>query len=101
MNRTDFTPVAEISSGVISNVLFSVNNENESEVLLSDYVAEIFQWVAFTAICQVLDIFGIGANSINIICFVRQGFRDSFNVSLLGTIMVIRYFISIGVNVLP
>lgn len=102
MGTADFTSIVENSTGVISTVLFLVNVENESDVvnteiefdaLLSDYVVEIFQWVAFTVICQVIDIFGIGANSINIICFVQQGFKDSFNVSLLGTIIVIRYYI--------
>lgn len=53
--------------------------------LLSDEIRLICQWIMFTIICQMIDLFGIASNIVNIVCFIRQGFRDSVNVSLLGT----------------
>ncbi|CAG5130210.1 unnamed protein product, partial [Candidula unifasciata] len=52
--------------------------------LLSDEFTAICQWIIFTLICQIIDLFGIATNIINIICFVKQGFNDPVNISLLG-----------------
>lgn len=52
--------------------------------LISDKVLIVFQWIIFSIVCQSIVIFGIITNIINIICFVKQGFKDSVNVSLLG-----------------
>ncbi|CAG5130211.1 unnamed protein product, partial [Candidula unifasciata] len=51
--------------------------------LLSDEVRIICQWIFFTVICQIIDLFGIATNIVNIVCFVRQGFKDPVNISLL------------------
>ncbi|CAG5117984.1 unnamed protein product, partial [Candidula unifasciata] len=51
--------------------------------LLSDEATEIFIWVVLTVVCQALCLFGISTNIINIICFVKQGFKDPINISLL------------------
>lgn len=45
----------------------------------------IYQWVIFTFLCQSIVLFGIVTNIINIICFVKQGFTDPVNISLMGT----------------
>lgn len=37
-----------------------------------------------TALCQSIVVFGIVTNIINIICFVKQGFKDQINISLSG-----------------
>lgn len=52
---------------------------------VSYQVRLVFQWVCFAIVCELVDIFGTVTNIINIICFVKQGFRDPVNVSLLGT----------------
>lgn len=52
---------------------------------ISDEASLIFQWVNHAVVCQVIDVFGVVFNIINIICFVKQGFNDPVNVSLLGT----------------
>lgn len=44
----------------------------------------IFTLVVFSTLCQAVNVFGIVTNSINIVCFVKQGFKESINVSLLG-----------------
>lgn len=41
-------------------------------------------YVLYTVVCQGINVFGIVTNIINIVCFVKQGFKDSINVSLLG-----------------
>lgn len=48
-------------------------------------VMELFTWIVFTWVCQVIDIFGIITNIINIVCFVKQGFKESVNIGFLGT----------------
>lgn len=57
----------------------------------------IFQWINFTVVCQMIDLFGIATNIINIICFLKQGLNDPVNVSLLGAKFgfVLKYFIEI------
>lgn len=51
---------------------------------ISDEAVLIFTWVVFEGLCQMINIFGIVTNVINIICFIRQHFKDSVNISLLG-----------------
>ncbi|XP_005100340.1 allatostatin-A receptor-like [Aplysia californica] len=69
---------------------FKTNNscqtiELASDVgLVSDDVKLLFQMVNFAIICQIIDVFGTVTNIINIIVFVKLGFSDPVNVSLLG-----------------
>lgn len=51
---------------------------------ISDEAVLIFTWVVFGVLCQVIDVVGIVTNIVNIICFVKQGVKDSVNISLLG-----------------
>lgn len=51
---------------------------------ISDEVTQIVKWVILTGVCQVINMFGIVTNIINIVCFVKQGFQDPVNISLLG-----------------
>lgn len=51
---------------------------------ISDQEMQIFSWVLFGAVCLAIDAFGIITNTINIICFVKQSFHDSINISLFG-----------------
>ncbi|CAG5130212.1 unnamed protein product, partial [Candidula unifasciata] len=53
--------------------------------LLSEELRLICQWIIYTVVCQFIDVFGIATNIINIICFIKQGFKDSVNISLLGS----------------
>lgn len=52
--------------------------------LVSRYGVTIFNWIVWAAIAQVVVVFGITSNIINMVCFVNQGFKDSINVSLTG-----------------
>lgn len=52
--------------------------------IFSDSDTILFLWVAIAVLCQIVIFFGMTSNIINIICFVKQGFKDSVNVSLLG-----------------
>ncbi|CAG5121617.1 unnamed protein product, partial [Candidula unifasciata] len=51
--------------------------------LISDEWLHICFWLVFAVLCQLIDIFGTITNVVNIICFVKQGFKDPVNVSLL------------------
>lgn len=52
--------------------------------IVSDEVRLWFQAINFAIICEFIDVIGSAANIINIICFCKQGFKDSVNISLLG-----------------
>lgn len=51
---------------------------------VSDEVRLIIQWIVYAVVCQLIDVFGIVTNITNIVCFVKQGFKDPINISLLG-----------------
>ncbi|CAG5120666.1 unnamed protein product, partial [Candidula unifasciata] len=53
---------------------------------VSNEVREMFRKVVLVFICGTVSLFGIGANVTNIVVFIRQGFKDSINISLLGRI---------------
>lgn len=63
---------------------------NYSAPLVSDIPAidygtlTIFSWAAYAVVIQMVDVFGVGTNIINIVCFIKQGFREPVNISLLG-----------------
>lgn len=44
----------------------------------------IFTYVVYAFVCQAIALSGIVTNILNIICFVKQGFKDSVNISLLS-----------------
>lgn len=46
----------------------------------------IYQWIMLTVVCQGIAIFGSCTNIVNIICFIKQGFKDPVNISLLGKV---------------
>jgi hypothetical protein len=50
---------------------------------ISDSTILIYACIIFI-LCQSLNICGIATNIISIICFVRQGFDETSNISLLG-----------------
>ncbi|XP_059169398.1 allatostatin-A receptor-like [Physella acuta] len=52
--------------------------------MVSDEVRLIFQAMNFAVICQLMDIFGTCTNIVNVVVFVKQGFKDSVNVSLMA-----------------
>lgn len=51
---------------------------------ISDEALTIAMYFIYTVMCQTVNIFGTVTNIINIICFVKQGFKDSINITLLG-----------------
>ncbi|CAG5132463.1 unnamed protein product, partial [Candidula unifasciata] len=51
--------------------------------LVSDNTREIFQWIFFAVLSQVISCFGTVTNIVNIICFLKTGFKDVVNISLL------------------
>lgn len=70
-----------------SHEMLKVISENgKSDLLSNDNFRLVYQWVMFAVLCQTIDIFGVAANTINIICFIKQGFKDPVNVSLLGVV---------------
>ncbi|CAG5114702.1 unnamed protein product, partial [Candidula unifasciata] len=55
-----------------------------TDPFVSDEFRVIFQWICFTVVCQSIDIFGTVTNIINSVCFIKQGFKDPINVTLIG-----------------
>lgn len=53
---------------------------------LSLRVTLICKWIIYAVLCQAINIFGTVTNILNIICFIKQGFKDPVNISLLGEI---------------
>ncbi|BFZ03208.1 hypothetical protein BsWGS_06247 [Bradybaena similaris] len=51
---------------------------------VSKEVREVVQLVTYVSLCGIISLFGIGANIANIVVFMKQGFKDSINISLLG-----------------
>jgi hypothetical protein len=47
-------------------------------------VRHVFELANFIILCNIISLFGIGSNVANICVFVRQGFKDSINISLMG-----------------
>lgn len=55
-----------------------------SGVILSPAVVSILNWILLSGLCQGIAVFGTCANLVNIACFIKQGFKDSVDVSLFG-----------------
>lgn len=75
-----------ISSRTLSNLPDNSSSEdiNHSDLHISDEAALTFTWSVYGVLCPIIGIFGTVTNIINIICFVKQDFEDTVNVSLLG-----------------
>lgn len=56
----------------------------EADLVLDHNVVVIFHWVVFGVLNQMVDLFGIVTNIMNIICFFKQGFAEPVNVSFVG-----------------
>lgn len=71
---------------ITSNTAVAISNQSEQSIrdLVSFEISHTVQIIFLVAGCGVVSLFGIGANVINIAVFVRQGFRESINISLLG-----------------
>lgn len=52
--------------------------------IVSSEITVILQWIIWSTIPQIVIVCGIVGNVINIVCFVRQGFKDSVNVTFVG-----------------
>lgn len=51
---------------------------------VDEHIVLLFSWIVYSVVCQAIDIFGIATNIVNIIVFVKQGFNDYVNISLLS-----------------
>lgn len=82
-------PSVSVSVAGTELTTYSLRNvtDTDMEALPSDQATSICQWIMDTVICQLIDVFGIGTNIINMMCFIKQGFKDSVNVSLFGRVI--------------
>ncbi|CAG5122374.1 unnamed protein product, partial [Candidula unifasciata] len=72
----------EIHEQSKDNTLTVMDNKMTDPV--SKEVRQVVQLLTYVTLCGIISLFGIGANIANIIVFVKQGFKDSINISLLG-----------------
>lgn len=61
----------EISSNISSFDVF----------VISDEAAQTFTCIVYSVLCQRNDVFDIVNNVSDIMCFIKQGFKDSNNIS--------------------
>lgn len=67
-----------------------------SNFYISGELELIFTSVVYGVLCQLIAVFGIVTNIINIICFIKQDFENTVNISLLGKkIMCLFYSIAV------
>lgn len=64
------------------------HGDSSAAFIVDDRTMQIYTYLMFTALCQTINVFGIVTNVINIICFVKQGFTDAINVSLIGMLSI-------------
>lgn len=69
---------------------YSCSYGEMADPIVSDESLIIFLWNA-ALLCQFICAFGIATNIVNILCFVKQGFVDPVNVSLLGKTILYFY----------
>lgn len=62
----------------------SIEDVELSDLYISEELERIFTWVVYGVLCQLIGIFGIVTNVINIICFIKQDFKSTVNINLLG-----------------
>lgn len=62
----------------------SLDVNRETDALISNNALLVFNYVMLAVVCQIIAVFGVGGNIINVFCFVKHGFKESVNVSLLG-----------------
>jgi hypothetical protein len=76
-----------ITNRTCCNEIINYNKVKNSDNILAFLSVEgkkIFACVNFIAICDIVAIFGITANIINIIIFYKQGFSTTVNIAFLG-----------------
>lgn len=66
--------VNSTSVGVVLHVVDPVGHE----------LRQILQVLVYVFLCGSLSLFGTVTNIINIVVFIRQGFKDTINISLLS-----------------
>lgn len=74
----------ENNSNLVRVIPIAIGDDETEETLLDDASIIIFLWV-ITLLCLTITMFGLGTNVVNIICFVKQGFKDPVHVSLMGS----------------
>lgn len=53
-------------------------------LLVDGLTTEICTYLLYCFISQTIAVFGVFTNIINIMCFMKQGFSETINISLLG-----------------
>lgn len=81
-------PIMDNSKSTFENISHAASSSfsdgHLTDLFLSNETTLILQWIIYNIVCQAIDLLGIVTNIINIICFVKQGFKETTNISLLG-----------------
>ena len=67
-----------------SSPLEQKSEEEEKSILISKEIRDIIIIINMAILCQALSVFGVFANIINIVVFIKQGFQDAMTVTLTG-----------------
>ncbi|KAH9487733.1 hypothetical protein Btru_069099 [Bulinus truncatus] len=74
----------DLSDPVDSGAAVSGNDYKYLQVLISDEIKDVILTVNYVSICGTLSVFGLAANVMNVIVFLRLGLNDAVNVSLMS-----------------
>ncbi|CAG5120767.1 unnamed protein product, partial [Candidula unifasciata] len=72
-----------VNTSVSLTIAAKTSQYGAIDKIISDEIRTYFDWIGFSLLCQLVDVFGTVTNIINIVCFIKMGFKDSVNVSLL------------------
>ncbi|XP_012943210.1 tachykinin-like peptides receptor 86C [Aplysia californica] len=67
-----------------SNKSYPSNSETTLKGLVDDHVREIFVLLFFVFALGTISFFGVVFNAVNMIVFIKQGFKDTVNIALFG-----------------
>ncbi|KAH9498231.1 hypothetical protein Btru_008039 [Bulinus truncatus] len=72
-----------ISCGHAQNMAALMNGSQKNQ-LIDDQLAEDFFFVNYVSLGQAVNVFGMLTNILSVVVFIKMGFRDTSNISLLG-----------------
>lgn len=67
-----------------TGLLYVEATDSNDNIIFNMTAVIIFHWIVWAVLAQIVVVFGVISNIINVVCFVKQGFKDSINVSLTG-----------------
>lgn len=68
----------------VADYISLINSSFVGDTVSVNTIISVYSWVMFGCVGQIVVMFGVGTNVINLVCFVKQGFKDQISISLTG-----------------